>query len=585
MTDSRRALVLLVAFACGLGALLTAVGVPPASSLRPLAVIPPRPAAAAGPPYDVVIHGGLVVDGTGGPGRVADVAVRDGRIAAVGDLGGVEASERIDARGRVVAPGFINMLSWSTESLLVDGRSLGELKQGVTTQVMGEGWSMGPLTPEMKARMRASQTSLRYDITWTTLAEYLTELERRGVSQNVASFIGAATIREHVIGLDDRRPTPRELREMRRLVEREMRAGALGIGTSLIYAPGAYADTREIVELCRVAARYRGRYISHLRSEGARLLEAVDEFLRITREAGLPGEIYHLKAAGESNWPTMDAVIERIERARAQGRRVTANMYTYTAGSTQLDAAMPPCALDGGFEALLTRLRDPAQRARIAREMRHPTGEWESLYHAAGSPDRVLLISFKSPSLHPLTGRSLADVARSRGRDPIETILDLIREDQSLIGAVYFMMSEENVEKQMRLPWVSFGSDAQSMAAGPPFTDSSTHPRAYGNFARLLGHYVRERRVLPLEEAVRRLTLLPASNLGWHDRGRLAPRMWADIVVFDPAAIADRATYEQPHQYAVGVDHVWVNGVQVLKHGEHTGRRPGRALWGPGKVQ
>jgi N-acyl-D-amino-acid deacylase len=585
MNDSSRSRLVLVGFACGVGALLAAAGVPPASARRPLALTSqPRPAPPA-PPYDVVIRGGLVIDGSGGPGRRADVAIAGGRVAAVGDLAGVEATTTVDARDRVVAPGFINMLSWSTESLLVDGRSIGELKQGVTTQVMGEGSSMGPLSPGMKARMRASQTLLRYDITWTTLAEYLADLERRGVSQNVASFIGAATIREHVIGLDDRRPTARELREMRRLVEDEMRAGALGIGTSLIYAPGAYADTNEIIELCRVAARYRGRYITHLRSEGARLVEAVDEFLRITAEAGLPGEIYHLKAAGEGNWPKMDTVLERLERARAAGRHVTADMYTYTAGATQLDAAMPPWALDGGFEALLTRLRDPDQRARIAAEMRQPTGEWESLYLAAGSPDRVLLISFRSEALRPLTGRSLGEVARERGRDPVDTILDLVREDQSLIGAVYFMMSEENLEKQLRRPWVSFGSDAQSMAAEPPFTATSTHPRAYGNFARLLGHYVRERRVITLEEAIRRLTSLPAGNLGWHDRGRLEPGAWADVVVFNPDTIADRATYERPHQYAVGVDHVWVNGVQVLRDGDHTGRTPGRALWGPGKVQ
>jgi N-acyl-D-amino-acid deacylase len=537
--------------------------------------------ATGAPSFDVIVRGGLVYDGLGTPPRRVDVGLRGDTVEAIGDLGSVPARLVIDAAGLAVAPGFINMLSWSTESLLVDGRSLGELRQGVTTQIFGEGWSMGPLNEEMKRRMREAQGDLRYDITWTTLAEYLAQLERRGVSQNVASFVGATTIREHVIGLGDKVPTLRQLDEMKALVRKEMQAGALGIGSSLIYAPGFYASTEELVALCKVAAEYGGRYISHMRSEGERLLEAVDELIRISRAAGIPAEIHHLKAAGESNWPKMTDVIARVEAARREGLRITANMYTYTAGSTGLDAAIPPWALDGGSEALFRRLRDPDTRARILQEVRTPTGVWESLYRAAGSPDRVLLVGFRSEALKPLTGKSLAEVARLKQRDPDDTILDLVLEDQSLVGAVYFLMSEENLRRQIQVPWVSFGSDAQSMAAEEPFTRSSTHPRAYGNFARLLGKYVREERLIPLEEAIRRLTSLPADNIGWTDRGRLAVGARADLVVFDPGQIADRATYDRPHQYAVGVRHVFVNGVHVLAEGEHTGARPGRALRSP----
>jgi N-acyl-D-amino-acid deacylase len=546
---------------------------------RSQAAEPAQAGAAAS--FDVIVRGGLVYDGLGTPPRHADIGVRGDTIAAIGDLRAASARLVIDGTGQAVAPGFVNVLSWSTESLLVDGRSLGELRQGVTTQIFGEGWSMGPLNEDMKRRMRDAQGDLRYDITWTTLAEYLGTLERRGVSQNVASFIGATTIREHVIGLEDRAPSPAQLEEMRDLVRREMQAGALGIGSSLIYAPGFYASTEELIALCKVAAEYGGRYISHMRSEGDRLVEATDELIRISREAGIPAEIYHLKAAGEANWPKMATVIDRVERARRDGLRISANMYTYTAGATGLDAAIPPWALDGGPEALFRRLRDPATRARIVEEVRKPTGEWESLYGAAGSADRVLLVGFRSEALKPLAGKSVAEVARARGRDPADTILDLVLEDQSLVGAVYFLMSEENLRRQIQLPWVSFGSDAQSMAAEEPFTRSSTHPRAYGNFARLLGKYVREERVIPLEEAIRRLTSLPADNVGWADRGRLTPGAAADLVVFDPERIADRATYDRPHQYAVGVRHVFVNGVHVLADGEHTGARPGRALRNP----
>jgi len=531
--------------------------------------------------YSVIIRGGTVYDGTGAAGVPATVALRGDRIEAVGPLDDATADVVVDATGLAVAPGFINMLSWSTESLIHDGRSLGEVMQGVTTQVMGEGTSMGPLTPAMKKEWKGLQGDIQFDYEWNTLAEYLQFLERKGVSQNVASYIGAGTIRQYVLGHANRPPTPAELDQMRGLVQQEMEAGALGIGTSLIYAPDNFASTEELIELCKVAAEYGGKYITHMRSEGARLVEAVEEVIRISREAKIPAEIYHLKAAGEANWPKMDRVIALVEEARASGLKITADMYTYTAGSTGLNAAMPPWALEGGYEALFARLRKPAERARIKRAMMAPATDWESLYQAAGSPDRVLLVEFKNDALKPLTGKTLAEVAKARGTDPYDTILDLMLEDETRVGAVYFLMSEDNVRKQIALPWVSFGSDGSSMAPEGLFLKSSTHPRAYGNFARLLGKYVRDEKIISLAEAVHRLSGLPAANLGLAGRGRLAPGAFADIVVFDPATIADRATFEQPHQLATGMRHVWVNGAQVVKDGVHTGARPGRALTDP----
>lgn len=539
----------------------------------------------SGEHYDALIRGGTVYDGSGIPGIRADVAMRGDRIVSVGPLDGATADVEVDATGLAVAPGFINMLSWSTESLIEDGRSLGEIMQGVTTQVMGEGTSMGPLTPAMKAEWKSLQGDIRFDYEWDTLAGYLQFLERKGISQNVASFIGAGTIRQYVLGHENRPPTADELDRMRALVRQEMEAGALGIGSSLIYAPDNFASTEELIELCKVAAQHGGKYISHMRSEGNRLVEAVEEVIRISREADIPAEIYHLKAAGEASWPKMDRVIELVEQARADGLKITADMYTYTAGSTGLNAAMPPWALEGGYAALFARLRQPAERARIKQAMMAPATDWESLYQAAGSPDRVLLVEFKNEALKPLTGKTLAEVSEMRGTDPYDTILDLMLEDETRVGAVYFLMSEENVRRQIALPWVSFGSDGASMAPEGIFLESSTHPRAYGNFARLLGKYVREEQVIPLEEAVRRLTGLPAANLELADRGRLIPGAFADIVVFDPATIADRATFELPHQLAVGVRHVFVNGGHVVSDGEHTGARPGRALWGIGKTQ
>ena len=533
--------------------------------------------------YDVVISGGTVYDGSGATGARADVGIVGDEIKAVGDLQNADAATTIRADGLAVAPGFVNMMS-GDDSLRVDGRSMSDIKQGVTTEIFGEGDSMGPLTEAMRARRLANQGDLKYPMTWLTLHDGMLDLEKRGVSPNFASSIGAATLREYAIGLDDKRPTPEQLQTMRDLVEREMKAGALGIASALIYAPGFYATTDELIEISKVAAKHHGIYISHMRSEGNRLVEAVDELIRISREAGLPAEIYHLKAAGQANWPKMDRVIEMVEAARKSGLRITADMYTYTAGGTGLDAAMPPWAEDGGYDALFKRLRDPKERAKIAAAIRTPTDKWENLYLAAGSADRVLLVEFKSDALKPMTGKTLGEVARLRGKSPEETIMDLVLEDQSRIGTIYFLMSDDNLKKQIRLPWVSFASDAGSIAAEGVFLKSSAHPRAYGSFARVLGKYVRDERVLTLPDAIRKLAALPCENLGLARRGRLQPGMFADVVVFDPATIADRATFEKPHAYAVGMRHVFVNGVQVLKDGEHTGKKPGRALWGPGKV-
>ena len=533
--------------------------------------------------FDVIIQGGTVYDGNGRAPVKADVGIRGDRIATIGNLSRATAPTIVDAKGLAVAPGFINMLSHSETSWFVDARSLSELLQGVTTQIFGEG-SMGPLSDEMKKRRRESQGDLKYDIEWTTLAEYLNHLEKRGISQNVASFIGAPTIREYVIGLEDKTPTPAQLDQMRELVRHEMEAGALGITTALIYPPAFFAKTEELIELCKVAAKYKGKYTTHMRSEGAQLIEAVQETIRISREAGLPAEIYHLKASGEANWSKMDQVIKMIEDARRQGVKITADMYTYPAGGTGLDASLPPWVFDGGRDAAYKRLQDPATRQKIAEAVRTPANDWENLYMLSGSPDRILLASFRSDSLKPLIGKTLAEVAKMRGKDPVETIMDLLLEDRSRIGTIYFLMSEDNIRKQIRQPWVSFGSDAASIATEGVFLKSAAHPRAYGNFARLLGKYVRDEKVISLAEAVRRLTSLPATNLGLKDRGLLRRGVFADVVIFDPQTIADRATFEKPHQYSIGVRDVFVNGQHVLMNGKHTGAKPGRALWGPGKI-
>jgi N-acyl-D-amino-acid deacylase len=554
------------------------------SLFPPLVPAEQTPSASNPADFDVIIKGGTVYDGTGAEAKHVDVAIRGDRIAGLGDFGAARAKTVIDANGLAVVPGFINMLSWSVASLIQDGRSQSEIRQGVTTEIMGEGLSMGPVNDRVREAIFRMEPDIKFDIKWTTLAEYLRYLETRGVSCNVASFIGAATIREYVIGFEDKPPTPEQLDEMRELVRKEMEAGALGIGTFLIYPPAIYAKTEEVIELCKVAAKYQGKYISHMRSEGNRLLEAFDELLRIAREANIPAEIYHIKAAGQKNWPKIDHLLSRIEAAQNDGLKITANMYTYTAGATGLDACLPPWTGDGGYSELFKRLRDPVMREKIAAEISKGSDEWQSNYVAAGSPDKILLVGFKSDKLKPLTGKSLAEVAKTRGKDPITTVMDLIAEDESRITTVYFLMSEENVKKELIKPWISFGSDGASQAPEGVFLRSNPHPRAYGNFARLLGKYVRDDKVIPMTEAVRRLSGLPATNLGLDHRGFLKEGMFADVVVFDPATIADRATFEKPHQYAIGVKHVFVNGVQVLKDGEHTGAKPGRALWGPGKV-
>src|SRR5215470_3198824 len=535
--------------------------------------------------FDVIIRKGTIYDGTGAEPRQADVAIRDDRIAGIGDFKAAKAKTTIDAKGLAVAPGFINMLSWSTVSLIQDGRSQSEIRQGVTTEIMGEGESMGPVNDRVREHMIRQQIDVKYDVKWNTLAEYLQYLEKHGVSCNVASFVGATTIREYVIGFEDKQPTPEQLDQMRELVRKEMEAGALGIGTSLIYPPAFYAKTEELIELCKVAAKYQGKYISHMRSEGNRLLEALDELIRISREAGIPAEVYHIKSAGQRNWGKLDALLSRIEAAQKEGLKITADMYTYTAAGTGLDACLPPWTEDGGYPALFKRLRDPAMREKIKAEVQNPSGGWENLYFDAGGPEHILLAEFRSEKLKPLTGKTLAEVARMRGKDPIDSAMDLIVEDESRIGTLYFIISEENVKKELAKSWISFGSDEASQAPEGVFLKSNPHPRAYGNFARVLGKYVRDEKVIPMSEAIRRLSGLPATNLWLDHRGFLKEGMFADAVVFDPATIADRATYEKPHQYSVGVKHVFVNGVQVLKDGEHTGAKPGRALWGPGKTK
>jgi N-acyl-D-amino-acid deacylase len=535
--------------------------------------------------FDVIIRNGAVYDGAGGKAQHVDLAIKGDRIAGVGDFKNAKAKTMIDASGLAVAPGFINMLSWSTESLIQDGRSQSEIRQGVTTEIMGEGESMGPVNDRVREFMLKNQADIKYEIKWNTLAEYLQYLERRGVSCNVASFVGATTIRANVIGFDDRAPTPQELDQMRELVRKEMEAGALGIGTSLIYPPAFYAKTEELIELCKVAAKYKGKYISHMRSEGNQLFEAFDELVRIAREANIPAEVYHIKAAGQKNWPKVDELLSRIEAAQKEGLNIRANMYTYTAAGTGLDACLPPWTEDGGYPALFKRLGDPATREKIAAEVKIDSDKWENLYLAAGSPEKILLVGFKSEKLKPLTGKTLAEVAKMRGKDPIDTAMDLIAEDESRIGTIYYLMSEENVKKELSKPWISFGSDEASQAPEGVFLKSNPHPRAYGNFARVLGKYVRDEKVLSMPDAVHRLSGLPATNLGLDHRGFLKDGMFADVVVFDPATIADHATFEKPHQYATGVKHVFVNGVQVIKDGQHTGAKPGRALWGPGKVR
>ena len=553
--------------------LLGSVAVVPAAAVTPLPMV-----------YDTVLAGGIIYDGSGGVPYPGWVALRGDRIAAVGRGAAPAgtAKHRIDVHGQAIAPGFVNMLSWANESLIADGRAQSDIRQGVTLEVMGEGNSMGPLTPAMKRLAETRQDDIRYPVTWTTLGEYLAMLAKKGIAPNVASFVGATTVRVHELGENDVDPTPEQLGRMKTLVRQAMDEGALGLGSSMIYAPAAYAETPELIALATESARCGGMYISHMRSEGDRIEAAVDEVIEIARTSGGPAEIYHLKLAGKSNWGKLDAIIGKIEAARAAGVRISADMYTYTAGATGLDAAMPTWVQDGGVEAWVQRLQDPAVRARVKAEMQAPGKGWENLYYSAGSPDKILLLGFKTAALKPLAGKTLGEVARLRGTSPEDTAMDLVVADGTRVGTAYFLMDEANVKRQTALPWMSFGSDAGAPSAQGVFLLSKDHPRAYGNVARLLGKYVRDEHAAALPDAIRRLTSLPVSNLGIRERGALKPGYFADVVVFDPATIADRATFETPAQYATGVAQVFVNGVQVLRDGEPTGAAAGRFVKGPG---
>ncbi len=532
--------------------------------------------------HDLVITNGTVIDGSGAPRFQGWVAVDGDRIAAVGKGKAPDAKRTVDATGQVIAPGFVNMLSWATQSLLVDGRAVSDLKQGVTLQVMGEAWTMGPLTPAMRDEMIRSQSTLKFDVPWTTLGEYLTHLETKGIAPNVASFVGATTVRIHELGEGDVDPTPAQLASMQKLVTTAMNEGAMGVGSSLIYAPSSYAETPELVALATASARCGGSYISHMRSEGKYIENALDELITIARESGGPAEIYHMKLSGQANWAKRDAVLAKIAAAKADGLDIRANMYLYPAGATGLDASLPTWVQAGGNDVWIKRLKDPEIRKRVLAEMRAEPDGWENLARSAGDPSRVLFIGFRNPKLRPLIGKTLAQVSAMRGTTPEDTILDLIIEDDSRVDTVYFLMSEDDVEAFAKLPWVTVGSDAGAPAIEGAFLESSDHPRAYGNVARFLGHYVRDRQVDTLESAVHRLSGLPAARLKLADRGVLKPGMAADIVLFDPATIQDHATFAKPQQYATGVSQVFVNGVQVLKDGEPTGAPAGRFLKGPG---
>ncbi|MCA4899074.1 MAG: N-acyl-D-amino-acid deacylase family protein [Bacteroidota bacterium] len=537
--------------------------------------------------FDVIIRGGTVYDGSGKEGVLTDVGINGDTVAFIGDLSGAEGKKEIDAKGLAVAPGFINMLSWAVESLMIDGNSQADIRQGVTLEVFGEGSSMGPLNDQMKKQAQEQMKrdpETAYEIDWTTLGQYLESLEKRGVAPNVASFIGATTVRVHELGYANRLPNDEEMARMKALVKQAMEEGALGVGSSLIYAPANYSSTEELIELCRVAGEYGGMYITHMRSEGNAIFQAVDETIRIAREGKLPAEIYHLKFSGTENWNKIDSVLAKIDRANQSGVKITADMYTYIAGATGLDAAMPPWIQEGGINEWIKRMKDPVIRKKALQEMRTPTDKWENLMRLAGDSEKILLLGFVNDSLRRnFTGKTLGQVAKIYGKSsPEETAMDLVIADSTRVGTAYFLMSEENVKRQLKLPYISFGSDAESPTTSPVFLKTSTHPRAYGNFSRLLGKYVRDEKVITLAEAIRKLTSLPASNLKIKKRGSLTPGYFADIAIFDPAKIQDHATFEKPHQYSTGMVHVFVNGTQVLENGEHTNARPGRVVRGPG---
>jgi len=532
--------------------------------------------------YDLIVRGGTIVDGSGSSPYIGDVAIRGDRIVAVAPHLSGTAPRTIDAAGLAVAPGFVNMLSWANDSLIEDGAGESDVRQGVTLEVMGEGWSEGPQNDKMIADSLKQQGDIKHPISWHTLREYQSFMEQRGIAPNIASFVGATTVRMHELGEDDVDPTPAQLAQMQNLVRAAMNEGAMGLGSSLIYAPATFAETPELIALATASAQCGGMYISHMRNESDNLLESVDELIAIAKASGGPAEIYHLKEAGSGNWGKLDGVIDRVEAARASGVRVSANMYTYIAGATGLDAAMPPWVRAGGYDAWAARLKDPKVRARVIAEMKVKPVGWDNLYYQAGSPERLLLNAFKNPALKHYTGKTLAEVAKLRGTSPEDTAIDLVIEDGTRVGTIYFLMDEANVARQTALPWMSFGSDEAAQAPRGNFLKSDSHPRAYGNVARLLGKYVRDEHRATLADAVRRLTSLPTSNLGIKDRGLVQPGMMADLAIFDPATIADTATYANPQQFAVGMRHVLVNGQPVLLDGQMTNARPGRAVLGPG---
>ena len=531
--------------------------------------------------YDLVVRDGMIYDGSGTKPYIGDVAIINAKIVEVSKSIDGKGKHEIDANGLAVSPGFINMLSWATTSLIADGRSLSDIKQGVTLEVFGEGWSMGPLNKKMRRQQLADMTEFKYEIDWTTLGEYLESLENRGISTNVASFVGATTVRIHEIGFEDRQPTAQELKNMKTLVREAMEEGALGIGSSLIYAPAFYSSTEELIALCKVASEYDGMYISHLRSESNQFLEALDELLTIAKEANIRAEVYHLKAGGKPNHYKMDLAIEKINKARESGLDIATDMYTYVAGATGLNAHMPPWVQEGGYEKWIERLKDPTIREKVKIEMTTDTDEWENLGYLAG-PEGVLFANFRNPDLRKYTGKTLKEVADDMGKHYADVAMDFVIQDGSRVGVVYFLMSEKNVKKQIKLPYMSFGSDAGSIAPEGRFLNSNPHPRAYGNFARLLGKYVRDEQVIPLESAVHKLTGLSADKLKIKNRGYLKEGYFADVVIFNPSTIQDHATFTEPHKLATGVHHVWVNGEQVLKDGQHTGAMPGRVVRGPG---
>lgn len=533
--------------------------------------------------YDVIVRNGQVFDGSGAPGQYTDIAITGDKIVRVGNLGAATSKIEIDATGQVVSPGFVNMLSWAPHSLVTDGRGLSDIKQGVTLEVFGEGRSMGPNNEATRklAQDRINKAPFPFQIEWTTLGEYLQFIENKGVSPNVASFVGATTVRVNALGFEDRAPNEKELQAMRDEVRVAMEEGAMGLGSSLIYAPAFYAKTDELIALAKVVGEYNGMYISHMRSEGNRLLESVDELITIARDSGVAAEIYHLKASGKSNWSKMDEVYAKIETARMNGLKITANMYTYPAGSTGLDASMPPWVQEGGYDAWVNRLRDPLIRARVLEEMRRDTDDWENLFHAAG-PDGILLAYFQNPELKKYSGKTLTEVATLRETTPAETAIDLVIEDGTRVQTIYFLMSEDNIRKQLGYPWLSFGSDASAVDPDIVRELGTTHPRTYGNFVRVIGKYVRDEKVLSMEDAIRKLTSLPMANLKVSLRGLIKPGYYADVVIFDPASVVDHATFADAHRLATGVNHVFINGTQVLRDGEHTGATPGRFIKGPG---